>query len=375
MVSAFSTAKIVSGRGSLAEIGKLAGTMGKRALVVTSRGGSLRRAGVIDRVEGYLAEAGLVCGLFEGVEPEPGLPTVEEGLRLCLEGRYDVVVAIGGGSAIDVGKAVAGLAGTGIDLREAFLRGKAVDGRSLPCIAVPTTSGTGAEVTFNSVLTDRDTDSKLSIRGQALLPAIALLDPELTTSMPPSLTAHTGMDALTQALESYVSRGASPITDALALDAARLVGANLERAYHDGLDIEAREAVAYGSLMAGMALANARLGAVHGMAHSIGSRCRMAHGLVCAVLLPYVLRFNEDAAALKHRRAEEAMGLARGTLADFVLRLNSAMCIPDRLGLLGLREDMVEGIVAESLPSGSLKANPKTVTADDIRAILTANLD
>jgi alcohol dehydrogenase class IV len=180
------------------------------------------------------------------------------------------------------------------------------------------------------------------------------------------------MDALTQAIESYVSKGASPITDSLALEAAVLVGKNLKKVFYNGRSIEHRTAIAHGSLLAGIALANARLGGVHGMAHAIGSRCSIAHGTVCAVLLPYIVRFNWEYSKDKYIKIQEALEI--DNLPQYIEDLNSSFDIPKKLGFLGLRRELFETIAAESLPSGSLKANPRQITIDDIYDILGQNL-
>lgn len=368
----FKAPKVVTGIGAIAEIGRLSSSLGTKALLVLGAGGSLQKIGIADKTVGLLNQAGITVHIYSGVMPEPDLNNVNRGLNECRLNGCDMVIGLGGGSVIDTAKAVAALTGSPVTLEDAFFGSKAIDTPGLPCIAVPTTAGTGSEATFNSVLTDKASGLKQSIRGQALLPSIALVDPELTLSMPPSLTAQTGMDAFTQAIESYVSKGASPISDALAAEAIGLIGRNLEKAYNDGGSIEPRAAVSYGSLLAGIALANARLGAVHGLAHAIGSRCAIAHGTVCAVLLPYVVRYNWDTVKGKYLRVQEILGI--DDLPSYIDNLNASFGIPVKLSSLGLKEELFDIITAESLPSGSMKANPRQVIKGDIYDILHQNL-
>ena len=299
MPSNFATVgRVVTGWGAARELGAVAAALGRRALLVTGRS-ALRAAGITDRLVESLRAGGVRVELFEGVEPEPGVETVDRGREAFERGRCDMVVAAGGGSALDVGKAVAALAAGSAPTREYYSR-RPLPSRFAPSVTVPTTSGTGSEVTPVSVLGDASAGLKHSLRGPSLLPAAAVVDAELTVTCPADVTASAGMDALTQAVESYLSRLATPLTDALALHAVELIWLNILAAYQHGEDRSAREAMSYGSLLAGMALANARLGAVHGMAHPIGWRYRLRHGVVCAALLPHVLRFNREAVAEKY---------------------------------------------------------------------------
>lgn len=367
MAATFTTAeRIITGWGCCDQLGEIASELGRHALLVTGRK-ALRAAGTTDRLVECLKSGGLAVTVFERVEPEPTVETVDRGREAFGEARCDLVVAAGGGSAMDVGKAISALAGELAPTAEYYGR-RALPESAYPCVAVPTTAGTGAEVTPNSVLTESEQEVKHSLRGPNFTPAVALVDPELTVSCPPDVTASAGMDALTQAVESYLSRNATPLTDALALHAAELIWLNILAAYQNGKDRPAREAMAHGSLLAGMALANARLGAVHGMAHAVGHRYRLRHGAVCAAMLPHVLRFNQEAAREKYEILNNIFGAEAADAAAYLLvRLG----LPEKLSAFGLTDGDFDGIAAESLPSGSLKANPKQVAAEDIRAILT----
>ncbi len=368
MAAVFSTAgRIITGRGAFRELAASVKNLGQSALIVTGKH-AMRRSGVIQRTQAALSDAGCRAVPFDRVEPEPTIQSVDAGRELFRRQGCDVVVGIGGGSALDVAKAIGGLACVD-EPCAAFFAGKPMPDRGAPVIAVPTTAGSGAEVTFNSVLTDPAGPLKQSIRGDGLLPAVAIVDPELAASLPPQTTARCGMDALTQAIEAYWSIHASSLTDALALQAIRLISANLVAAFDRGDNMEAREALSYGSLLAGMAFASARLGAVHGMAHPLGVRSHLPHGEVCAILLPHVMRLNRPASPDKYQRISE---IVRADAADVAARLLVRLNLPTTFAHANLSPGDFPAIVAESMPSGSLKANPHKVTPEDILGILAA---
>lgn len=363
------------GRGCIADLGRETSRMGNRALLVTGRR-FLKETGILDRVLEILEQAGVATTLFDGVSPEPVVDMAEEAREhLCRE-KCNVVIGIGGGSVLDTAKSVAALAGAPGAMAE-YLAGRQVEGPSLPWVAVPTTAGTGSEATPAAVFTDPARHAKTSMRGREFMAAAALVDPELMAFAPASITAYSGMDALTQAIESLSSRFATPLTRPLSLQAAELVIRHLPRAVASGRDMEARENMALGSLMAGMALANARLGAVHGLAHPVGHRCRQPHGLVCAVLLPAVMDFNLPAAAGDYALLADRLGLpgrddtekARALLEQ-VRDLNHRLGIPSRLGDLGLKEEDIPALAQQALPSGSTRANPREVSLEDLMTIL-----
>ena len=366
MTATFTTAgRIVTGWGCSEQLGAIASELGRAALLVTGRA-ALHATGGDERLVSLLEASGVEATVFAGVEPEPTVETVDLARRAFRDARCDLVVAVGGGSAIDVGKATAALASESAPAADHYARAPLPE-TWFPCVAMPTTAGTGAEVTPNSVLIDPDQGVKQSIRGPSLMPAAAIMDAELTVSCPRDVTASAGMDALTQAVESYLSRNATPLTDALALHAVELIWASIVAAYGDGEDRQAREAMAYGALLAGMALANARLGAVHGMAHPIGYRYHLRHGVVCAALLPHVLRFNRDAASAKYDVLGNVLGADPAEAAAYLLR---RLELPERLSAFGMAEEDFSQIATASMPSGSLKANPKPVTEEDVEALL-----
>jgi alcohol dehydrogenase class IV len=351
---------------------------GRRPLLVA--GSALRRAGRLELLVENLAATGLRPCLHGGVPAEPSLADLQRAMDACAAAKADLVIAIGGGSVLDIGKATAVLAGSGRTAAEYFA-GHPLPDTGRPIIALPTTSGTGSEVTRVCVLSDPEHRRKASIRADSMLPRIALVDPELTITCPPAVTAHSGMDALVQAIEAYVSNGANPLTDSLALEAARLAAGALEPAVLDGTNRPAREAMALGSLMAGLALNTARLGLVHGLAHPIGALTGAHHGLLCGLLLPAVMEFNTPAAEGKYASLARALGAASPDLGNaaaasglvsFIRDLNQRVGIPARLEAVGLTRDTLAYVAAEAMPSGSTRANPRPVSEAEARAVAEA---
>lgn len=366
-----SPGEVVFGSGASRALGKIAAGLGTRALLVTGRGAPARGALIADTTE-TLEEAGVAVTLFADVEPEPTLDTVERGRQAYREASCDLVIALGGGSALDAGKAIAALAGLADSVGHYFTTGAEIPGPGQPIIALPTTSGTGAEVTPNAVFTDPATLQKASIRGRTLMPAIAVVDPELTLSLPPAQTAYSGLDALTQAVEAYVSTGANVISDPLAEAAFERLARSLRPAVADGCDLAAREDLALGSLLGGLALASARLGLVHGLAHPLGALYHLPHGQVCGWLLPPVMRFNLTAAAPKFARLAALAGLPADPLAlvEWAEQLSADLGAGGSWRQAGLREQDFEQIIAATVASGSSKHNPTPVTAPAVRDFL-----
>ncbi|MGV3723145.1 MAG: iron-containing alcohol dehydrogenase family protein [Actinomycetota bacterium] len=365
--------KVMFGWGAVNSLAGEAARLGKRPLVVCGR--SLRATGTLDAILDGLRAAGLSPAAHVGVPAEPGL----DALQACMEAAAgcDSVIGIGGGSVLDVAKGAAALADTGAAARDYFA-GKPVPDAGKPLIAVPTTSGTGSEVTWVCVLVDKETRRKASIRGPGMMPAVAIVDPELTVSCPTSVTAYSGADAFVQAVEAFTSRGANPMTDSLALEAAKLTAIWLETAVREPDNREAREAMALGSMMAGMALNTSRLGLVHGLAHPLGAVTGAAHGLLCGLLLPPVIRFNREAAAARYARLAEELKLvgpdphpeaAVNELIHFVESLLARVDIPHRLSDIGFNAEDLEWVAQETMPSGSTKANPRPVTVADARSV------
>jgi alcohol dehydrogenase class IV len=372
---------IITGRGCLAELGRVTARYGQRAMLVCGAR-SAQCSGLLARAAELLRQAGVQVTIYDKVTGEAELPVVEEGIRLAQQEGCDVFVGIGGGSAMDTAKAIAGLMGLPGTVWE-YHQGRKLEHAGFPLITVPTTAGTGAEVTKNAVLINPTNDYKTSIRDDSWYAKAALVDPELTLSMPPAVTASTGSDALCQAIESFTSLGASDITDALARQAIVLIGDGLYRAYSDGSDLDARDKMSMGSLLAGMAMSNARLGAVHGMAHPLGARYHIPHGVVCGLLLPYTMAYNLPYALGKYAEIATLMGVntdgltpqaAAESAVERVRELVESIGVPLHLREFGVREDALDPIIEESLPSSSLKHNPRVLDAEDVRNILIAAL-
>jgi alcohol dehydrogenase class IV len=368
--SFFYPGKILMGIGSLEAVGKEAVCFGNKAVLVTGKS-SMRRTGILDKVKNVLHASGIEVWVFEGIEPEPSWQTVEETVSFVKSKRPQFVVGIGGGSVIDVAKAVAGLANK--DSVTAYKEGKTIEYEGLPFVAIPSTSGTGAEVTPNAVLTNKGKNQKKSLRSPLLFSKLAVVDPLLTVSCPADITAYSGIDALCQAVESFISRGANPLTDALCMKAISLISDNLVRAYVNGEDMKAREALAYGSLLAGLALANARLGVIHGIAHALGVKYGLSHGLVVGLLFPHALEFNLPYTERREKYMYIASAVGKRKIAEIVpwiIDLLGKLGFPKSLREVGVKEKDFTWIASQSMPSGSLKANPKEVSEEDVVGIL-----
>jgi alcohol dehydrogenase class IV len=363
----FTVPRIHFGWGVAAELGPIVADWGRRALLVTGRQ-ALRQAGITDRLVAGLRSTGVEVVLFEQVEPEPDVTTCDRGRELCRQEAVDVVVAAGGGSALDAAKVIAGLAKELAPTRE-YHSGRAPTQPGLPLVTVPTTSGTGAEVTPNAVITDREARTKKSIRDDSFLARVALVDPELTVPLSPSVTAHSGLDAFVQAVESYTSKYAWPLTEGISLRSVDLIATHIRQAYHDGRDRTARTAMSAGSLLSGIVLANARLGIAHGLAHPLGVRLGLPHGLLCGVLLPFAIELNREAVGERCEALARVIGM---DVAEFTRSLLRDFGVPLDLRASGLRQSDFPGIVAEAMEAGSTKANPKQVTEADIIHILRA---
>jgi len=368
--------RIVSfGYGCRGEIPALAAEYGPKVCFVVGKR-SLQASGALNELLEAAREAGLDPVIFDKVEAEPLVGTVDVVRETLLDEDCDVVIAVGGGSVLDVGKAAAALVDSELPTAE-HLAGAELPEDGLPVIAAPTTSGTGAEVTPNAVLRDPNTGAKASLRGPSLLPAAAIVDPQLTMGAPPEVTAHSGLDALTQALEAYTSLGASPFSDALAFPAVVRIGVAIRTVYVDPKSWPGRESMALGSLFAGIALASARLGLVHGLAHPIGVEYRLPHGLACALLLPHVMEFNLPACGEKYAVCARALGVGETgeDLLGWVRQLLPQLGVETTLTDRGLREMDFPKLVPAAAASGSTKHNPREAGEEDITALLRHIID
>ncbi len=376
------TSRIIFGPGKIATLGTLAAEFGSQALIISGA-----PPGITARIDSLLADNSFISSTAR-VPREPTVDEVRRIIDLARQAPPDVIVGIGGGSAVDTSKAIASLLqnpGDVTEYLEIIGSGKPILNPSRPLIAIPTTAGTGSEATRNAVIGSPQHHVKVSLRSPFLLPRIAIIDTELTLGVPQDITAFTGMDALTQLIEPYTCNTPNPVTDSLCLEGIRQVAHSLIQAYDHGEDINAREGMSLAALFSGMALANARLGAVHGFAGVIGGETSAHHGAICASLLPNVMAVNiqslrihyPDHPALK-RYAVIAQTLCGDQSAspesgvDWVRSFCNHANIP-RLSKLGLAVDQFEFVIEDSVKASSMKGNPVTLSEAELRSILQAS--
>jgi alcohol dehydrogenase len=377
----FHVPEMVFGLDSLAEAGFCAGRLGaRRPFVVTDAG--LIEAGWVAELVHHLREAGLAPRVWSGVTPNPKDHEIADGYTVYVESGADVIIGIGGGSALDAAKGIAILSGNG----GSILDYAGVDGVTRPIpplLMIPSTAGSGSDVSQFCIVTDTAHAVKVTIMGRAVVPDISLTDPRLLATMPPELAAATGLDALTHAIESYVSLGHNPLADGHALSAARLVNRALVHSVDRPYDEQARLCMAQASLEAGLAFSNAILGATHAMSHQVGGLLDLPHGVVNGVLLPHVIRFNAEVVPERFARLAAAMGLdvddvpddlAAEMLADHVQALAEAVGAPRRLGQLGVCADDIDRLATTALRDACLTTNPRQVTHTDIAALFRESL-
>lgn len=367
------------GAGALRDVADvLEGLKLRRPLLVTDA--YLTATGAAERLLNLLSDAGMSVALFDRTVPDPTTASLEDGLEAVRAHGADCVIGFGGGSPMDSAKALAVLAHQGGPMRK-FKAPSSYAGPALPVIAIPTTAGSGSEATQFTVISDSETNEKMLCPGLSFLPVAAIVDFELTMSMPPRLTADTGVDALTHAVEAYVSRKANPISDAFALSAIRLISRNIKRAYRDGSDAGAREAMMVAATQAGMAFSNSSVALVHGMSRPIGAHFHVAHGLSNAMLFPAVTEFSVHGAQGRYADCARAYGavdarasddVAAGALVDALAQLCSELEVPTprSYGIDKQAWDSLTSLMAQqALASGSPANNPVVPTAEQIEAI------
>lgn len=376
----FATAtRILFGQGTLNAAAPIVAEFGRRALIVMGSTPD-QATSLIDQLKAQQVEAATFS-----VSGEPAIETVQAGIAVARDNHCDIIIGLGGGSAIDTGKAIAALLtnpGDPLDYLEVIGRGQPLTQMPLPYVAIPTTAGTGAEVTRNAVLASHEQQVKVSLRSPLMLPRLAIVDPELTYSLPPAVTAGTGLDALTQLIEPYTCNSPNPITDAICREGMQRAARSLKRAYQNGQDAEAREDMSIAALFGGMALANAKLGAVHGFAGPLGGLFPAPHGMICARLLPFVVETNvralqarEPGSPVLQRYAEVAQLLAGrstagmndmiGWLHQLCADLNVAP-----LSSFGLTPAAIPTVVAQAQRASSMKGNPLVLTAEELSDIM-----
>jgi alcohol dehydrogenase class IV len=391
-----SAGSLVFGQGAARQLGDIAARMNvKRLLIVTDP--MLVSAGVAQTVRQPLSGAGIVVETFDGGEPEPSMKAADACVATARQFKPDVLLGLGGGSNMDLAKIAATVLAHGGGPRD-YVGDDRIPGPVAPLICVPTTSGTGSEVSAASVLTDEANKIKVGVLSNHLRPRVAVVDPLLTVSCPPKVTADSGIDALTHAVEAYtavdnaefplpagertVYQGKHPLGDCLAERAIALIGAYLRRAVADGTDVEAREGMALGATLAGLAFSNVGVAVVHALEYPVGGATHCAHGRGNGLLLPYVMRFNLSArprefAAIARMLGEDVRGLSEPQAAEravaAVETLRAAIGIPARLRDLGVKQEQLRPFAEKAFGiKRILRVNPRTVTVEDLEGILRA---
>ena len=364
------------GAGASSEVGPILKSLGlNNPLIVTDK--VMVLLGYIESLQKSLVESEINADVFDDTVPEPTVASIQAGVKQVRNGNYDCVIALGGGSPIDSAKAIAILGKYGGEMRD-YKFPRIVDEPGLPVIAIPTTAGTGSEVTRVTIISDEITDEKMMCLGIGFMPTVALVDYELSISVPARTTADTGIDAMTHAIEAYVSKKASAYTDTQAIAAMKLIGPNLRKVYHNGGDRDAREQMMLGSTLAGAAFSNASVALVHGMSRPIGAAYHVPHGLSNAMLLPAVTEFSIPAAAERYADCARAIGVADNSddtevannkLMDELHALNKELQVPspeefgiDRQHFFNNLQTMAE----QALASGSPANNPRAPNAEEI---------
>ena len=372
--------KLIFGKGALEELPEAVRRIGAgKAFVVTDPG--LVRAGIAEKLLGILSEADVSTALYDKVEPDPRIEVVWDCHEAARSSQCEVLIGLGGGSALDTAKVTAVLLGNSGDLQDYF----GIDNiphRGLPTVMIPTTAGTASEVTPIAVLSDKQAQLKKGIVSDHLYADVALIDPELAVTLPPQVTAYTGVDALTHAIEAYTNKFAHPFIDTFALAAIQLIGRYLKRAVAEGSDLEARYHMAMASLYGGMCLGSVNTAAVHAMAYPLGGMFDVPHGMANALLLPYVMQFNLESCPERFARIADALGRPNGEFAaapsatasvDAVRELCSEVGIVSRLGDLDIPEESIDQMAAGALKVTRLmKNNPRAMTLQDVKTIYRA---
>jgi alcohol dehydrogenase len=363
---------ITFGAGALGRLAQVVGPLGRRPLVVTDPG--IAASGILKQVLDALAAVAAAVETFSDVEANPSSETVERAAEAYRRADCDCLVAAGGGSAMDVAKVAAALVSHGGRVRDYEGVGK-VPGPTVPVVAVPTTAGTGSEVTLFAVITDRERKIKMVVGSPHILPAAAVCDPLLTLSMPQPLTAATGIDALVHGIECYINTVVNPPAKTLALESIHLIGRSLRTAYAHGRDLQARYDMLLASTIAALAFTRTRLGNVHAMALPLGAHFDVPHGVATGLLLPYVMEWNLIACTATYPQIAAALGEATDGLSsraasevavEAVRQLAADIAIPERLRDLGVTRDAIGVLADDSMKSGNIAVNPRLTRREDI---------
>jgi len=368
--------EIIYGLGASGQIGSIAAARGaKRAFVVSDQG--VKQARLLEPIQNALQEQGIETALFDDVEQSSSVQSVNRGAEMVRTQGYDAIIAIGGGSAIDTAKAMGAVAANGGSCSD-YAGINKIKLPPVPVIALPTTSGTSAEMTDVAVIADRAKHARIGLRSPFVAPAIAIVDPLLTVSMPAHVTASTGMDALTHAVESYTNTATAEPTELMALEAIRIIGENLRGAVANGGNVQARERMSMACVLAGIAFRNTRLGILHAITGPFCGYYEVPHGVANAVILPHVMRFNMLGNLEKFAKVAQALGVKTENMSCREAALSSIGAVRDLLSDVGLPETfrdmkldqgLIPQIAAEAVKSGNLAVNPRKATKEDLIAI------
>ncbi len=366
---------IIFGKGSIEKLPEIAKKMGGRHAFIIS-GPVLKKIGLVSKCEGYLKAAGYEVDSYTDTEANPSVETVEKAAKSFKECGADIIVALGGGSPLDVAKAVGIVAKYGGKIID-YEGGGKVPGEIIPLVAIPTTAGTGSEVTAFSVITDHCRNYKLTVFSYDILPKYAILDPELIMTAPSSVAAACGIDALIHALEAYISTAASPFTDAMSEKAMELIGKNIRRYVANRGDEEAAEAMLVGSLFAGVSFSFARLGNVHAMSHPVSAFFNVSHGVANGILLPTILEYNKLADSGKYEKIYNYVSqnpvehekFKPEMLVEEIKLLNRELGIPATLSEVGVTEDKISLMAEDAMKSGNIAVNPRSSRKEDIEML------
>ncbi len=364
--------KIIVGKGALEKVGQISVDLdGKHAFIIS--GPNLEKMGIVSKVEGLLNEVSIDADSYTNIEANPSVTTVEKTAKAFIESKADYIVALGGGSPLDVAKAVAVVAKYGGSITD-YEGAHKVPGKVIPMIAIPTTAGTGSEVTAFSVITDHIRDYKLTVFSYELIPDYAILDQNLIMTAPASVAAACGIDAFIHAEESYISRDASPFTEAMSEKAMELIGRSIRAFVADRENQKAAEDMLAGSLFAGIAFSWARLGNVHAMSHPVSAYFDVPHGVANGILLPTIVNYNSSVDEGKYLKiynyiSEEPVTKEQfqpKMLTEAIRNLNAELGIPDGLAAVGVKEEYIKAMAEDAMKSGNIMANPRKTEYEDI---------
>ncbi|MDI3535158.1 MAG: hypothetical protein PWQ82_1523 [Thermosediminibacterales bacterium] len=361
------------GFGVAKTVGEVVSSLGSdKVLIVTDKG--VINAGLLEGIEESLKANKISYEIYDEIEPNPSIQTVEKGLEKLKSMEAGVIIAVGGGSSLDTGKTIGFLATNGGKVPD-YEGADKIAKFPLPVIGIPTTAGTGSEVTINVVITDRERKYKITVVSPKTACRVALIDPEMTKSMPPKLTASTGMDALTHAIESYTSLMSYPVAATLALESIKLISKNLRLAVFNGDNLQARDNMLMGCLLASMAFNNTRLGNAHAMSHPLSGFFDVPHGVANAILLPHIMEFNAIAQPDRFIEIAKAMGENVDGLTELeaaykaveaVKKLSKDVGIPEKLSDVGVKEEAIEDMAKDAMKSGNILVNPRKTNINDV---------